>query len=107
LSSRRTASSYRLHALTGTVPAKPGLARVATGGVAVDIEVWALGTAAFGSFVAEVPPPLAIGSVELDDGTWCKGFVCEPWALEGAPDISHHGGWRAYQASLAGDGGPR
>jgi allophanate hydrolase len=55
----------------------------------------------FGGFVCEVPAPLAIGTVELDDGTWTKGFVCEPLALEGATDITHFGGWRAYIASRA------
>jgi len=91
-----TAPSYRLHALSGTVPPKPGLRRVASGGVAIVVEVWVLGEAAFGSFVAEVPPPLAIGSVELADGSWHNGFVCEPHALDDAPDVSAFGGWRAY-----------
>ncbi len=99
VATRRTAPAYRLFALDGTVPPKPGLARVAEGGAALEIEVWALGERAFGSFVAEVPPPLGIGSLELDDGTWCKGFVCEPWALAGASDITRFGGWRAYRAA--------
>lgn len=102
LHTRRTAATYRLFALEGTVPPKPGLARVAEGGAAIEIEVWALGERAFGSFVAEVPAPLGIGSLELDDGTWCKGFVCEPWALAEATDITGFGGWRAYRASVAG-----
>jgi allophanate hydrolase len=49
-----------------------------------------------GDFVSRVPPPLAIGTLELADGTRVKGFVCEPFATEGAKDISHFGGWRAY-----------
>jgi allophanate hydrolase len=99
---RRTAPRYRLYALDGTVPPKPGLARVTDGGAAIEVEVWALGEQAFGSFVAEVPPPLGIGSLELDDGAWCKGFVCEPWALAAAQDITSFGGWRAYRAAVAG-----
>jgi allophanate hydrolase len=95
-----TASTYRLHALD-TVPPKPGLVRVETGGAPIEVEVWALDEAAFGSFVAEVPTPLCIGTVELADGTTSKGFLCESWALDGAPDITHHGGWIAYRASLA------
>ena len=94
-----TAPEYRLVALPGTVPPKPGLARTPGDGVAIEVEVWELGEAEFGSFVAEVPPPLAIGTLALADGSQVSGFVCEPWALEGAPDISHHGGWRAYLAS--------
>ena len=59
-----------------------------------------IGLAEFGSFVAEVPPPLAIGTVTLADGTSVKGFVAEPRALEGAEDITHLGGWRAYIGGL-------
>ena len=94
-----TAPEYRLVALPGTVPPKPGLARTPDGGAAIEVEVWELGEAEFGSFVAEVPPPLAIGTLALADGSRVSGFVCEPWALDGAEDISRHGGWRAYLAS--------
>ena len=69
------------------------------GGVAVAVEVWSLEPAAFASFVAEVPPPMAIGTVELQDGRQVPGFVCEPYALDGARDISGFGGWRAYLES--------
>ncbi len=96
LAATTTAAAYRLFALPGTTPPKPGLQRVAEGGSAIAVEVWALGEAAFGSFVAEVPPPLAIGSVELADGSWHNGFVCEPYALEDAPEVTRFGGWRAY-----------
>ncbi|MFM7346366.1 MAG: allophanate hydrolase, partial [Tagaea sp.] len=67
-------------------------------GEAIDIEIWSLPAGAFGSFVALVPPPLAIGTLELDDGTWVKGFVCEPAGLDGATEITHLGGWCAYVA---------
>lgn len=93
----KTAQAYRLHALD-TVPPKPGLVRVAAGeaGCAIEVEVWSMPVGGFGSFVAAVPAPLAIGKVELDDGSWVAGFVCEPAALVGAPDISSFGGWRRY-----------
>ena len=68
---------------------------------AIEVEVYELGVEAFGSFVAEVPPPLAIGTVTLEDGTEVKGFVAEPRALDGAEDITALGGWRAYVASRA------
>jgi allophanate hydrolase len=93
----KTSKRYRLFALAGQTPPKPGLKRVETG-EAIDIEVWSLPVGAFGSFVALVPPPLAIGTVELDDGSWTKGFVCEPAGLDGAVEITHLGGWRAYVA---------
>ncbi|MFN7194125.1 MAG: allophanate hydrolase, partial [Rhodospirillales bacterium] len=91
-----TAKSYRLYALANTTPPKPGLVRVDRAGEAIALEIWEMSLAAFGSFVAEVPAPMAIGTLELDDGTWCKGFVCEPGALADAEDITAHRGWRAY-----------
>ncbi|HEY8546427.1 MAG TPA: allophanate hydrolase [Acidimicrobiales bacterium] len=96
----RTAPVYRLFALE-TEPPKPGMVRVGPGerGAAVEAEVWSLDEAAFGSFVAEVPPPLSIGTVELADGRSVKGFLCEPSALVGAEDITAHGGWRAWLAA--------
>ena len=95
----RTAPDYRLYALPGTQPPKPGLVRSpGFSGPGIEVEVWSLDEAAFGSFVAEVPPPLAIGTVVLDDGTRVKGFVCEPSALEEAEEITRFGGWRAYRA---------
>lgn len=99
----KTSAQYRLYALAGTQPAKPGLVRTAAGtaGRAIDVEVYALDRTGFGHFVSEVNTPLAIGTVELSDGTWVKGFVAEPIALEGALDISEYGGWRAYLASRA------
>ena len=97
LRTTRTTDSYRLYALAGTVPPKPGLVRGApkTGG-AIEVEVWALSAAAFGSFVAAIPPPLGIGTLQLVDGLSVKGFICEPAALEGAKDITSFGGWRAF-----------
>jgi allophanate hydrolase len=93
-----TAPTYRMVALP-TDPPKPGLVRVAAGGAAIEVEVWALDTAGFGSFVAAVPAPLAIGTVLLADGTSVPGFTCEGVAVAGAPDITAHGGWRPYLAS--------
>jgi allophanate hydrolase len=96
----RTAPHYRLYALPGTTPPKPGLLRVPGSGQALEIEVWDMPLARLGSFLALVPSPLGLGSIELADGTQVHGFLCEPFALEGARDISHFGGWRAYLASL-------
>lgn len=90
-----TAPRYALHALAGTQPPKPGLVR-SSAGAAIEVEVWSIPLREFGSFVALVPPPLAIGNVELVDGRWVKGFVCEGYALDTAEDITRYGGWRAY-----------
>ncbi len=96
----RTATDYRLYALAGTVPAKPGLVRDPSfRGPGIELEVWAMPEDRFGSFVAAIPAPLGIGTVRLDDGEEVKCFVCEPHALSGATDITHFGGWRGYRAS--------
>jgi allophanate hydrolase len=93
----KTLDSYRLYALPGTVPPKPGLARVAENeGGEIDVEVWKLTPAAFGAFVAAIPAPLGIGTIALSDGTSAKGFVAEQIALVGALDITDYGGWRKY-----------
>jgi allophanate hydrolase len=92
----KTAPAYKLYAMAETVPPKPALVHVGDGGAAIEVEVYDLEVEAFGSFVVEVPAPLAIGTVTLDDGSEVKGFVAEPRALNGAEDISALGGWRAY-----------
>ncbi|MCK0206732.1 allophanate hydrolase [Starkeya koreensis] len=99
LASVRTAPCYRLYALPGGPPARPGLVRAHEGGAAIAVEVWALPRAAFGDFMAGVPAPLAIGTVTLEDGSMVKGFLCEPHALVGARDITGEGGWRAALAA--------
>lgn len=95
----RTAPEYRLYALVGTVPPKPGLLRVAAGGAPIAVELWSLPQRHLGSFLALIPSPLGLGSLRLDDGRQVHGFLCEAAALDGAEDISHHGGWRAYLAA--------
>jgi len=92
-----TAANYRLYAMADSVPPKPALVHSGDGG-SIAVEVYEMGVAEFGSFVVEVPPPLAIGTVMLADGSSVKGFVAEPRALRGAEDITHLGGWRAYIA---------
>ena len=95
-----TAPTYRLYAMADSVPPKPALVH-SEDGAGIPVEVYELGVAEFGSFVAEVPAPLAIGTVTLADGTSVKGFVSEPRATVGAQDITGLGGWRNYIAQLA------
>jgi allophanate hydrolase len=92
----RTAPLYRLYAMAGQTPPKPALVHSGPGAGAIELEVYEMDVAAFGGFVAEVPPPLAIGTITLEDGSSVHGFVAEPRALDGALDITAHGGWRAY-----------
>ncbi len=108
----QTAPRYRLYALSGTVPPKPGLLHVdqqtnanadadEIEGASIAVEIWQMPLAEYGSFVSLIPAPLGIGTLELDDGDAVQGFICEAHATRGATDISHFGGWRAYLQSLS------
>jgi allophanate hydrolase len=102
VSATTTAPAYRLYAMANSTPPKPALIHVGEeDGAAIAVEVYELDVAAFGSFVVEVPAPLAIGSVTLADGSVVKGFVAEPRAIVGAEDITALGGWRAYIDTLS------
>lgn len=104
VSSTTTSKNYRLYALPKAASQgieKPGLVRVAQDGHAIEVEVWEMPVEHYGSFVALIPSPLGIGTLELADGAFVQGFLCESLALDGAEDISAHGGWRAYRRSAA------
>jgi allophanate hydrolase len=92
----RTNPVYALYALPGGPPYRPGMIRVADGGAAIEVEVWAVPAAEFGSFVNGIGPPLTIGKVELQDASRVSGFICEAYAAAGARDITLLGGWRRY-----------
>jgi len=97
-----TSAAYRLHALAGGPPFRPGLMRVSDGnGAKIALELWALPEDQAGSFLAGIPAPLGLGRVELEDGRQVTGFICEAAGLDGATDITGYGGWRGY---LAGRG---
>lgn len=100
IQSTHSSPCYKLFALPGGPPYRPGMLRVAEGGAAIEMEVWELPAREFGSFVAGIPAPLGIGTVELADGRQVQGFVCEALATQAAKDISHLGGWRAYLRSI-------
>jgi allophanate hydrolase len=98
-----TSMAYRLYALNNTTPPKPGLARVGdNAGGAIEVELWDMPLAQVGGFLAGIPAPLGLGSLELFDGRTVKGFICEGHAIAGAKDITAFGGWRAYRAADAG-----
>ncbi len=90
-----TADHYRLYALAGGPPQRPGLIRSTTG-AAIEVEVWALPLDTVGSFLNGIPAPLGLGKVELCDGRWVSSFICEGYAVQDAQDITRFGGWRAY-----------
>ncbi|WP_245973764.1 allophanate hydrolase [Bosea caraganae] len=101
LRSTATTAAYRLFALPGGPPARPGLLRVHEGdGAPIALEVWALSPEGFGKLVAGIPSPLGIATLALADGTRVKGFIVEAAAVAEARDVTHYGGWRAFCASL-------
>ena len=100
LEKTRTSANYQLYALPGGPPYRPGLIR-SDAGQAIEIEIWAIPLQNYGSFVAGIPAPLGIGMLETEAGEWLQGFLCEPYAVSEAEDITALGGWRAYIDSKA------
>ena len=97
--SAKTSDQYRLFALPGGPPYRPGLVRTGSG-QCIDVEVWSMPLTNVGSFVAGIPAPLGIGMVELEDGRQIQGFLCEQTATQEATDITALGGWRAYLENI-------
>jgi allophanate hydrolase len=92
-----TAKKYRLFKLTDTTPPKPGLSRCDNeAGAAIEVELWDLPLCAVGSFLAGIPAPLGLGTIELIDGRAVHGFICEGYAVSSGIDITSFGGWRNY-----------
>ncbi len=102
VSTTTTAPVYRMYAIANSAPAKPALVHVGPGGAAIEVDIWAIPPDGFGRFVDAVPPPLCIGTVELEGGVAVAGFVSEPRALDGATEITRFGGWRNYRRSGEG-----
>ena len=100
LETTQTAAAYRMYALSGGPPYRPGLIRDDAQGAAIEIEIWDVPREHFGSFVAGIPAPLGIGKVETRDGRWLPGFICEGYGIEGAREITELGGWRAYLSTI-------
>ncbi|MGD0890810.1 MAG: allophanate hydrolase [Terracidiphilus sp.] len=97
----RTHGDYRLYAVPNTTPPKPGLVyEPGFGGPGIEVEVWAMPEDTVGSFLNAIPPPLALGTLRLEDGSTVKGFLCEPAGIVGAQEITHLGGWRKYVQGL-------
>lgn len=99
LEATQSSPDYRLYALAGGPVQRPGMVRVAEGGASIAVEVWELPSSELGSFLTGIPAPLGLGKVQLADGSWETGFICEGYGLAGASDITDFGGWRAWLAS--------
>ena len=91
-----TAPQYRMYALAGGPPHRPGLVLDEAHGAAIEVEIWSMPAEEFGGFVAAIPAPLGIGKVRIADGSLVSGFICEPYGVADAEEITHLGGWRHY-----------
>ena len=101
-----TAPLYKLARLD-TTPPKPGLVRVgAEEGSAIGGEIWLVGTAMLGDFLAMLPAPMSLGRVTLADGTEVVGFGCALDAWRAGRDITAHGDWPTYLGSVSSDPAP-
>ena len=97
-----TAPLYKMYLIPagGGLPERPALVHVgADEGAALEVEVWNLSAEAFGDFVSQIPAPLGIGKVVLEDGSELPGFIAESRATTGARELTEFGGWRGYTAS--------
>ncbi|MDG6777307.1 allophanate hydrolase [Thiomicrorhabdus sp. zzn3] len=94
----KTAPKYQFFELSSRPILKPGLVKVGAdhGGASIELEVWSMPKEHLGSFLALIPSPLGLGKVELEDGSEVIGFICEPSGIEGAREITEHGGWRNW-----------
>ena len=98
----KTASKYHFYALAGGPPARPGLIRSEEANAAsIVLEIWSIPQSQVGALLEQIPAPLGVGSIELSDNSWVKGFLCEKSGIEGATDISHFGNWRKFLDEVA------
>lgn len=99
LEATQSSPDYRLYALAGGPVLRPGMVRVAEDGAAIAVEVWDIPSSELGSFLTGIPAPLGLGKVQLADGRWETGFICDAYGLDGAEDITRFGGWKAWLES--------
>jgi allophanate hydrolase len=71
-------------------------------GTPMEVQVWELPNSELGSFLTGNAAPLGLGKVELPDGRWETGFICDGFGLEGAREITSFGGWRGWIADGSG-----
>ncbi|MCQ2081203.1 MAG: allophanate hydrolase [Lachnospiraceae bacterium] len=84
-----TSANYKLFRLN-TIPVKPGLVRDENG-EEIEVQIYSLPKNKFGAFMDRVSEPLVIGDIELVDGKYVKGFLCQSYATKNAEDITGMG----------------
>jgi gamma-glutamylcyclotransferase (GGCT)/AIG2-like uncharacterized protein YtfP len=96
---RRTAARYRFFSVRDEFP---GLLPVDDGsGGSVRGELYDVPLEVLRDrFLPAEPPELELGVVELDDGTAVLSMVLRDSERDRHKDITEHGGWRAYRATL-------
>ena len=99
LGTQKTAAEYTMFALPGNIP-KPALVRAEKGGSSFHVELYALSAEEFGKFISQIPAPLSIGKIRLENGTEVSGFLGEPIVQKIGKNISEFGDWRKYFLSL-------
>ena len=99
----KTAPKYQFYELSSRPILKPGLVKTSTQGASIELEVWAMPKQHLGSFLALIPSPLGLGKVELIDDSEVVGFICEPYGIEGATEITQTGGWRNWMQQRPAD----
>jgi allophanate hydrolase len=90
-----TAPVYRLLALAGGDVPRGGLWWAGAVGASVEVELHELPLAAVGALLSLLPAPLAIGRVELADGSSVCGLLCAH-RPDDAVDVTRHGSWPRY-----------
>ncbi len=95
----KTLPLYRLHSVADQ---HPGIYEVAEGGVAIAGEVYEFTDEQHAALLASEPPDLYEAPVKLDDGSSVNAMIYPRELIEqrGYTDISEHGGWAAFKASL-------
>ncbi|MFT5395471.1 MAG: allophanate hydrolase [Gammaproteobacteria bacterium] len=92
----KTEAAYKLYALAGGPPLRPGLVKDSDNGKPIEVEVWRMPLTNFGKFMINIPSPLGIGKAILEGGQEVNSFICESYGIVDAIDITDFGGWRNY-----------
>lgn len=98
-----TSAEYKMYLVDPNGKKKPGLVRVEPGqtGSPVEVDVWKIPVENLGKFLVQIPHPLGLGKVELANGTWIQGFICEQYIAAFSEDITHFYRWEDFLSSLA------
>lgn len=100
----RSSANYRLYAQAIAPPERPGLIRDDAQGQSIELELWDLPKARWADFIRNIKSPLCIGSIELEDGEWVYGFLCDHYPIVSSVEITGFGGWRNYQQAKSAAG---